>query len=89
MVKFNILKIYKKDNTYGMFSFDNFDDVINRIINDNELQELELQKYNIRNELTNAILNKGFCAIYINDFIYEIEAEINGRENLIKTHVFK
>ncbi len=75
MIEFTITRTCKKDNTYDVFSFNNFDDVINKIINDNNIN-LELMQHYIKTNIANAILNEGQYEYCIDNYIYVIKAKI-------------
>ena len=75
MIEYNLTN----ESTDDVCTFINFDDAINKIINDSNIKELEIIN-NIREIVINNILDVGYCIIKVKDIPFTLIANIDGLE---------
>lgn len=78
MIEYNLTN-ESNNNTY---TFNNFNDVIDKIIDDSNIKELEVTINDIKEKVINSILNKGYCTIKIKNMTFILIAHIDGMHSI-------
>lgn len=77
MIEYNLTN----ESTDDTCTFINFDDAINKIINDSNIKGLEMTINNMKEKVINSILDVGYCIIKVKDVLFTLIVTIDGMEN--------
>lgn len=74
MIEFNLTN----KNTNDVFTSNDFDNIIDKIINDSNIKGLEMTINDMKEKVIDSILDVGYCTIKVKDITFTLIAYIDG-----------